>query len=84
MPSYYTKNESFTSAISKVCCVCVDFHCEGGIYSSEWDLHRLGEVGLVLGGGRAAKTHGRSVERSGFHQLSPPSRASPPRVDVWQ
>jgi hypothetical protein len=26
MPSYYTKNESFASAISNVCCVCSDFH----------------------------------------------------------
>jgi hypothetical protein len=31
---------------------CVDFHCEGGIHRYEWDLHRLGEVGLVPGGGR--------------------------------
>jgi hypothetical protein len=26
MPSYYTKNESFASGISKVWCVCSDFH----------------------------------------------------------
>jgi hypothetical protein len=31
---------------------CVDFHHEGGIYRGEWDLHRLGEVSLVPGGGR--------------------------------
>jgi hypothetical protein len=31
---------------------CVDFHREGGIYRGEWDLHRLGEVSLALGGGR--------------------------------
>jgi hypothetical protein len=36
------------------CGVCVDFHREGGIYRSEWDLHRLGEVGLAPGGGRPA------------------------------
>jgi hypothetical protein len=30
----------------------VGFHREGGIYRGEWDLHRIGEVGLVLGGGR--------------------------------
>jgi hypothetical protein len=65
---------------------CVDFHCGGGggIYSGEWDLHRLGEVGLVPGGGRAAKSHDRQVGWSGLHQLSPPRRASPPCVDVWQ
>jgi hypothetical protein len=39
--------------------VCVDFHHEGGIYRGEWDLHRVEEVGLVPGGGRAAKPHGR-------------------------
>jgi hypothetical protein len=26
MPSYYTKNESFASGISKVWCVCSNFH----------------------------------------------------------
>jgi hypothetical protein len=31
--------------------VCVDFHCEGGIYRDEWDLHRVEEVSLVPGGG---------------------------------
>jgi hypothetical protein len=30
----------------------------GGIYSSECDLHRLGEDGLTPGGGRVAKPHG--------------------------
>jgi hypothetical protein len=33
---------------------------EGGIYRGEWDLHRLGEVSLALGGG---------VGWSGLHQL---------------
>jgi hypothetical protein len=28
-PSYYTKNEILASGISKVWCVCVDFHHEG-------------------------------------------------------
>jgi hypothetical protein len=83
-PSYYTKNESFASGISKVWCVCVDFRHEGGIYRGEWDLHRLGKVGLVPGGGRAGKPHGRPAEWSGFHRLSPPTRASPPHVDVCQ
>jgi hypothetical protein len=35
----------------------------------EWDLHQLGEVSLVQGGGRAAKPHGRLAEGSGFHRL---------------
>jgi hypothetical protein len=50
--------------------VCIDFHREGGgIYRVEWDLHRLGEVGLVPGGGRVAKPRGRPVEWNGFHRL---------------
>jgi hypothetical protein len=51
--------------------VCVDFHREGGggIYRGEWDPHRLGEVGLVPGGGWAAKPHGWPAEWSGFHRL---------------
>jgi hypothetical protein len=65
------------------CGVCVDFHHEGGIYKGEWDLQRLGEVGLVLGGGRVAKSRGRPAEWSGFHRLTPPTRASPPCVDAW-
>jgi hypothetical protein len=48
---------------------CVDFHCEGGIYRGEWDLHRLGEVGLALGGG--------------WVEWPPPTQASP-HVDAWQ
>jgi hypothetical protein len=32
----------------------------------------------------AAKPHGRPGEWSGFHRLSPPTRASPSRVDAWQ
>jgi hypothetical protein len=38
-PSYYTKNRTFTSAISKMWYVCVDFHREGGIYRGEWNPH---------------------------------------------
>jgi hypothetical protein len=59
-----------------VLCVCRLSPC-GGIYRSEWDLHRLGEVGLVLGGGRPA-------EWNGLHRLSPLTQASPPCVDMWQ
>jgi hypothetical protein len=36
----------------------------GGIYRGEWDLHRLGEVGLALGGGRAARPHRRVVPKA--------------------
>jgi hypothetical protein len=42
------------------CGVWVNFHHEGGIYRSELDLHRLGEVSLAPGGGRP-------VGWSGFH-----------------
>jgi hypothetical protein len=48
---------------------CVDFHHEGGIYRGEWDLHRLREVSLALGGGQAAKPHGRPAWWSGLHRL---------------
>jgi hypothetical protein len=51
---------------------CVNFHREGGIYRGEWDLHRLGEVGLLTwrgwfgtrwwSGGQATRPAGR-VER---------------------
>jgi hypothetical protein len=63
---------------------CVNFHHEGVIYRGEWDLHRLGEVSLVPGGGRPTKPRGRPTEWSGLQRLSPPTRASPPRVDTWQ
>jgi hypothetical protein len=63
---------------------CLDYHHEGGIYGGEWDLHRLGEVGLAPGGGRAAKRRGRSAVWSGLHRLSPLTQASPTRVDAWQ
>jgi hypothetical protein len=39
----------------------------GGIYRGEWDLHRLGEVGLAPGGGRATKPRGRPAGWSGLH-----------------
>jgi hypothetical protein len=34
----------------------------------KWDLHRLGEVGLVPGGGRLDKSHGRPIRWSGLHR----------------
>jgi hypothetical protein len=40
----------------------------GGIYMCKWDLHRLGEVGLVPGGGRLDKSHGRPIRWSGLHR----------------
>jgi hypothetical protein len=66
------------------CGVCVDFHHEGGIYRSEWDLHQFREVSLVPGGGRPSKPCGRPTEWSGLHWLSPLTLASPPHVDMWQ
>jgi hypothetical protein len=63
---------------------CANFHHEGGFYMGEWDLHRLGEVGLVPGGGRAAKPCSRPGRWSGLHRLSPPTRTSPPHVDARQ
>jgi hypothetical protein len=50
--------------------VCVHFHLEGGIYRSEWELHRLGEVSLAPGGGWLAKPRGRPPEWSGLHRLN--------------
>jgi hypothetical protein len=53
--------------------VCVDFHHEGGgIYRGEWDLHRLGEVSLVPGGGRPVKPRGQPIKLSGLHRLGLP------------
>jgi hypothetical protein len=67
-----------------VVCVCVDFHYEGGIYRGEWDLHRLREVGLALGGEWVAKLCGWPGEWIGLHRLSPLTQASLPCVDAWQ
>jgi hypothetical protein len=67
-----------------VVCLCVEFHREGFIYRGEWDLHQLRKVDLMPGGGRTTKPHGQSAKWSGFHRLSPLTRASPPRVDAWQ
>jgi hypothetical protein len=39
---------------------------------------------LAPGGRRVAKPRGRPARWSGLHRLSPPTRASPPRVDTWQ
>jgi hypothetical protein len=35
-PSYYTKNESFASEISKSWCTCSDFH-RRGVFIGPWD-----------------------------------------------
>jgi hypothetical protein len=48
---------------------CVDFHRAGDIYRGDWDLHRLGEVGIALGGGWAAKPCGWPVGWGGLHRL---------------
>jgi hypothetical protein len=42
-PSYYTKNESFASEISKIWCVCSHFHHRGvfiGPWGSSTDLEK--------------------------------------------
>jgi hypothetical protein len=67
---------------SRVC--YLDFHREGGIYRGEWDLRRLGEVGLAPGGDWPAKPCGRPARWSGLHWLSPLIQASPPHVNMWQ
>jgi hypothetical protein len=36
-PSYYTKNESFASGISKVWCVCFDFY-QRGVFLGPWGV----------------------------------------------
>jgi hypothetical protein len=38
-PSYYTKNESFAGGISKMWCVCVDFHHEEPSIEAEGSLY---------------------------------------------
>jgi hypothetical protein len=67
---------------------CVNFHHDGGIYRGEWDLHRLGEVGLVLGGGWPAGqvfigVNGTSTD-SGFssacRHMATKARAEPPQT----
>jgi hypothetical protein len=68
---------------------CVNIHCEGVFIGGEWDLHQLGEVSLVLGGGRLASR----VERppptfsadSGFSSLCRrvATKARPNRLKPW-
>jgi hypothetical protein len=41
-PSYYTKNESFASGISKIWCLLISTVGGGGIYRAMGELHRLG------------------------------------------
>jgi hypothetical protein len=54
MPSYYIKNGSFASEISKIWCVCVDFHREEPFIEVEGSLYRLNQVGLEEMDSRAA------------------------------
>jgi hypothetical protein len=69
-PSYYTKNESFASGISKMWYV-FSFLPYGGIYRAVGELHRLGEVGLAPSGGQSAKPRGQLARWSGLHRPSP-------------
>jgi hypothetical protein len=43
-PSYYTKNKSFASAISKVWCVCSDFHRRGVFIGPSGSSSNLAEA----------------------------------------
>jgi hypothetical protein len=79
-----TQLSSLDRALPELLLLNQNLYCEGGFYRGEWDLHQLGEVGFSPGGGRAAKPRGQSAGWSGLHRLSPPTRASPPRVDAWQ
>jgi hypothetical protein len=79
-PNYYTKNESFISGISKMWCVCVSTFTMRrvfiGVNRTPTDLDKS-VWARWWPGGQAAWPTGR-VDRP------PPTRASPPCVDVWQ
>jgi hypothetical protein len=66
--------------------VCVDFHREGGIYRGEWDLHRLGEVGLAPGGGPGSwveqppLTFSTDSGFSSCRHVATKARAEPPQT----
>jgi hypothetical protein len=81
-PRYYSKNESFTSGISKIWCVSSYFHYRWGIYRVVGELHQLGEVNLAPSGGQPVKPRGQPTGWSGLHQLSPLLWPSTPRVDM--
>jgi hypothetical protein len=62
MPSHYTKNESFASGISKVWCVCSDFHRRGvfiGSWVSSTDLVKAVTHQVVVG--RPSHMAGRPI-----------------------
>jgi hypothetical protein len=63
MPSNYTKNEIFASGISKMWCVCVDFHREEvfiGVNGTPADLDK--SVWHHVVAGRPSHVAGRSGE----------------------
>jgi hypothetical protein len=53
-----------------------------GVNGTSTDLER--SVWCHVVAGWPAKPHGQPAEWSSLHRLSPPTQASPPRVDVWQ
>jgi hypothetical protein len=62
---------------------CVDFHREGVfivVNGTSTDLERSVWHQVMAG----QPSHGRLARWNGLHWLSLPTRASPPRVDVWQ
>jgi hypothetical protein len=75
-PSYYTKNESFASGISKMLCVSSHFHHRGlfiGTWLSSTDLEKLVRCQVVVG---------RPVGWSHLHQHSSLPWPATPRVDT--
>jgi hypothetical protein len=80
-PSYYTKNESFASGISKMWCVFW-FPPVGGIYRAVGEFHRHGGGGNSPSGGWVAKPRGRPANEFSLHQLSSPPWPSPSCVDM--
>jgi hypothetical protein len=71
-PSYYTKNESFASGISKMWYVSSHFHYRGifiGPWRSSTNLEKL--VWCQVVASQPAKPRGWPVEWSVLHRLSP-------------
>jgi hypothetical protein len=65
-PSYYTKNRSFASGISKMWCVLIS--TGRVVFIGPWgELHRLGQGGNLPSGGRPTKPRGRPAGWRGFH-----------------
>jgi hypothetical protein len=73
-PSYYTKNESFASGISKMWCVSSHFHCRGvfiGPWGSSTDLEN--SVWCQVVAGRPSHMAGRPGGAASTNFLHRPS-----------